>query len=45
MNFKNLAQMFEHTTRKNESKELYFYKKNNSWVGLTGKDIRYKRKV
>ena len=40
MNFKNIAQMFEHTTSKNESKELFFYKKNNSWVGLTGKDIR-----
>ena len=40
MDFKNIAQLFEHTTTKNESKELFFYKKNNSWIGLTGKDIR-----
>ena len=40
MDFKNIAQLFEHTTTKNESKELFLYKKNNSWIGLTGKDIR-----
>ena len=40
MNFKNIAQLFEHNTTKNESKELFVYKKNNSWIGLTGKDIR-----
>jgi len=40
MNFKNIAQLFEYTTTKNASKELFVYKKNNSWIGLTGKDIR-----
>ena len=40
MNFKNIAELFEHNTTKNESKELFVYKKNNSWIGLTGKDIR-----
>ena len=40
MNFKNIAELFKHNTTKNESKELFVYKKNNSWIGLTGKDIR-----
>jgi len=39
MEFENIAQMFEHTTKKNQTKELFYYKRNNSWIGLTGQDI------
>ena len=39
MEFKNIAQIFEHTTKKNKAKELFSYKRNNSWIGLTGQDI------
>ena len=40
MNFENISQVFLSTVEKHSSKELYFYKKNDSWIGLTGKDIK-----
>jgi len=40
MNFTNIAQMFVSTVSKNKSKELFLYKKNNSWIGLNGTDIK-----
>ena len=40
MNFENISQVFLSTVEKHSSKELYFYKKNQSWIGLTGQDIK-----
>ena len=40
MNFTNIAQMFESTVKNNKSKELFSYKKNNSWISLNGTDIK-----
>ena len=40
MNFENISQVFLSTVEKHSSKELYFYKKNESWIGLTGQDIK-----
>ena len=32
--------MFDHVTNQFLSKELYFYKKENDWIGLSGREIR-----
>ena len=32
--------MFNHVTNQYPSKELYFYKKGNDWLGLSGSEIR-----
>ena len=40
MTFTTVSQMFNHVTNQYPSKELYFYKKENEWVGITGSEIR-----
>ena len=40
MNYTNIAEMFVRTTQKCSSKELFVYKKNNSWISLNGQDIQ-----
>ena len=40
MNFPTISQMFNHVTNENLSKQLYFYKKDNAWVGISGSEIR-----
>tara|TARA_B110000116_G_scaffold22132_1_gene17169 strand:- start:1253 stop:3088 length:1836 start_codon:yes stop_codon:yes gene_type:complete len=40
MTFTTVSQMFNHVTNQYLSKELYFYKKDNEWVGITGSEIR-----
>ena len=40
MIFETVSQMFGHITNQFLNKELYFYKKENDWVGLSGSDIR-----
>ena len=40
MNLNNVAELFISTVEKYPSRELYFYKKNDSWIGLTGKDVK-----
>ena len=40
MNFTNIAEVFLSTVKKHSEKELYYYKKNDSWVGLNGQDIK-----
>ncbi len=40
MNYTNIAEMFLGTVKKNSSKKLLVYKKNNAWVGLTGQDVK-----
>ena len=32
--------MFNHVTNEYPNKELYFYKKDNEWIGLSGSEIR-----
>ena len=32
--------MFNHVANQYPSKELYFYKKDNEWIGLSGSEIR-----
>ena len=32
--------LFISTVEKYPSRELYFYKKNDSWIGLTGEDVK-----
>ena len=39
MEYSTIAQMFYENINKSLDKEIYFYKKNNQWKGLTGKDI------
>ena len=40
MNYKNIADMFLGTTKNNSSKKLLVYKKNESWIALTGQDVK-----
>jgi len=40
MIFTTVSQMFDHVTNQFSTKELYFYKKENDWIGLSGSDIR-----
>ena len=40
MTYTTISQMFDYATNKNLEKALYYYKKGESWVGLTGLDIR-----
>ena len=40
MNLNNVAELFISTVEKYPTRELYFYKKNDSWIGLTGEDIK-----
>jgi len=40
MNYKNIADMFLGTTKNNSSKKLLVYKKNDSWIALTGQDVK-----
>ncbi len=40
MTFTTVSQMFNHVTNQYPSKELYFYKKGNDWLGLSGSEIR-----
>ena len=39
MNYSTVSQMFYTNINKSLDKEVIFYKKNNKWKGLTGKDI------
>ena len=39
MNYKTISQMFLGTTERCSDKKLFYYKKDNDWVGLNGKDI------
>ena len=39
MEYSTIAQMFYGVINNSLDKEVYFYKKNNQWKGLTGKDI------
>ena len=40
MSFTTISQMFLNTTDNFSNKYLYYYKKNNQWIGLKGKDIK-----
>jgi len=40
MEYKTISQMFLNTTNEFSSKELYYYKKNNNWIGIKGSDVR-----
>ncbi len=40
MNYKNIADMFLGTTKNKSSKKLLVYKKNESWIALTGQDVK-----
>lgn len=40
MTYTTVSQMFGHVTNENLNKKLYFYKKDNDWIGLSGSDIR-----
>jgi len=40
MIFTTVSQMFDHVTNQFHTKELYFYKKENDWIGLSGSEIR-----
>ena len=40
MTFTTVSQMFNHVTNQYPSKELYFYKKGNDWLGLSGSEIK-----
>ena len=39
MNYKTISEMFVSTTERCAEKKLFYYKKDNDWVGLNGKDI------
>ena len=39
MKYPTIAQMFYDIINKSLDKHIYFYKKNNKWTGLTGKDV------
>ena len=40
MSFSTIPEMFLNTTNKFSDKYLYYYKKNDQWIGLKGKDIK-----
>ena len=40
MSYSTISQMFDYATNQNLTKALYYYKKGENWVGLTGLDIR-----
>lgn len=40
MEYKTISQMFLNTTNEYSSKSLYYYKKNNDWIGIKGSDVR-----
>ena len=40
MEYKTISQMFLNTTSEYSSKSLYYYKKNNDWIGIKGSDVR-----
>ena len=40
MSYTTISQMFHYATNQNLTKVLYYYKKDENWVGLTGLDIR-----
>ena len=40
MSYTTISQMFHYATNQNLTKALYYYKKGENWVGLTGLDIR-----
>ena len=40
MSYSTISQMFDYSTNQNITKVLYYYKKGENWVGLTGLDIR-----
>jgi long-chain acyl-CoA synthetase len=40
MEYKTISQMFLNTTNEFSSKELYYYKKDNNWIGIKGSDVR-----
>ena len=39
MNYKTISEMFVGTTERCSEKKLFYYKKDNDWIGLNGKDI------
>ena len=39
MNYPTISQMFYGVVNESLDKEIFFYKKNNNWKGVTGKDI------
>ena len=40
MEYKTISEMFLNTTNEFSSKSLYYYKKNDDWIGIKGSDIR-----
>ena len=38
--YTTISQMFEQVTKDNSSKKLYFYKKLDEWLGISGSEIR-----
>ena len=40
MSYSTISQMFDYATNQNLTKALYYYKRGENWVGLTGLDIR-----
>ena len=39
MNYKTISEMFVGTTDRCSEKKLFYYKKDNDWIGLNGRDI------
>ena len=40
MQYKTISEMFLNTTNEYSSKPLYYYKKNNEWIGIKGSDVK-----
>ena len=40
MTYSTVSQMFNQVTNENSSRDLYFYKKEGNWVGISGSEIR-----
>ena len=38
--YNTISQMFNEVTDKYSDKKIYYYKRNDSWIGLTGSDIK-----
>ena len=40
MQYKTISEMFLNTTSEYSSKSLYYYKKNDEWIGIKGSDVK-----
>ena len=40
MDYNTISEMFLSTTNEFSSKPLYYYKKNNEWIGIKGSDVK-----